>query len=331
MSAIGPTCSASATGSRLLTSTACYFSAIFHLPLTTAAAISFTSPFIVVGLSIFVLGELVGPRRWMAVAIGFLGMLFIIRPGFGGFHWAMGLVFCSATSYACYQVMTRRLAGRDNSLVTTTYTALVGVVMGTLVLPFFWQNPNELWHVLVFLSLGFFGPCHEFALRGPWSVGGRSFGRYLRPGRPIGAKPIRRRRTQRTRTDRGVQRLGNAGAVLGSVLGPQHRPKSDIAPGLNGVQPGQQTRRVTLKNVCVNQRRNHLVATPDGAIGLGHGHGVNVGAVAKRLAQGVDTGDVGEQAQLDLRVVRAHQGVAFVGHEGAADLAALFGADRNVL
>jgi drug/metabolite transporter (DMT)-like permease len=65
----------------LLGSTTCYFLALSYLPLTTAAAISFTSPFIVTALSVPFLGEKVGPRRWSAIAVGFIGALIIIRPG----------------------------------------------------------------------------------------------------------------------------------------------------------------------------------------------------------------------------------------------------------
>jgi drug/metabolite transporter (DMT)-like permease len=141
----------------LLTSTSCYFYAVHFLPLTTAAAISFTSPFIVVGLSIIFLGERVGPRRWAAVAVGFLGVLIIIRPGIEGFHWSAFLVLASAFCYACFQVMTRRLASQDSNLVTTTYTALVGAVVSSLALPFFWSVPIDLQDLLMLCSLGIFG------------------------------------------------------------------------------------------------------------------------------------------------------------------------------
>ncbi len=141
----------------LFTSTGCYFTAIQFIPLTTAASISFTAPFVVVGLSIFVLGEHVGARRWLAVAIGFVGMLIIIRPGMEGFHAAGFLVFASASCYALYQVITRRLAGQDDNTVTVTYTALVGAVVSSLALPFFWRTPADLFDLMIFLSLGAIG------------------------------------------------------------------------------------------------------------------------------------------------------------------------------
>ncbi len=141
----------------LLVSTICYFTAVGYLPLTTAAAISFTSPFIVVGLSSSLLGEKVGPRRWAAVAVGFLGVLIIIRPGIVGFHWSAFLVLGSATCYALYQVMTRRLAGQDSNLTTTTYTALVGAIATSVLLPFFWTTPLNATDLLIFVGLGIFG------------------------------------------------------------------------------------------------------------------------------------------------------------------------------
>ena len=85
------------------------FVALNYLPLTTAASISFTSPFIVTALSVPLLGERVGPRRWTAVAIGFTGALIIIRPAGASFHGAELFVIASATFYSFYQIMTRRL------------------------------------------------------------------------------------------------------------------------------------------------------------------------------------------------------------------------------
>ncbi len=125
----------------LLGSTSCYFLALTYLPLTTAAAISFTSPFIVTAMSVPFLGERVGPRRWAAVAIGFVGALIIIRPGGDSFHGAELLVVANAVFYSLYQIMTRRLAGQDNPVTTITYTAIFGAILTSLVGPIYWVTP----------------------------------------------------------------------------------------------------------------------------------------------------------------------------------------------
>ena len=141
----------------LLGSPTCYFMALAYLPLTTAASISFTSPFIVTALSVPLLGERVGPRRWTAVGIGFIGALIIIRPAGAGFHGAELLVIASATFYSFYQIMTRRLAGQDSPATTIIYTAVFGALLTTLVGPAYWVTPTADIHWLLFAATGFFG------------------------------------------------------------------------------------------------------------------------------------------------------------------------------
>ena len=68
-----------------------------------------------------------GPRRWSAIAVGFMGALIIIRPGGAGFHGAELLVVGSAAFYSIFQIMTRRLAGQDSAATTITYTAVFGL------------------------------------------------------------------------------------------------------------------------------------------------------------------------------------------------------------
>ena len=144
----------------LLGSTGCYFIALSYLPLTTAASISFTSPFIVTALSVLFLGEKVGPRRWSAIVVGFIGALIIIRPGGASFHGAELLVVCSATFYSIYQIMTRRLAGQDSPATTITYTAIFGALLTSLLGPFYWVTPAAATAPLdwtLFAAMGLFG------------------------------------------------------------------------------------------------------------------------------------------------------------------------------
>src|SRR5262249_52804721 len=75
----------------LLGSTVFFFVAVKYIPLANATAIGFISPLLVTALSVPILGERVGVRRWAAVVIGFASVLLIIRPGFGMVHWAMSL------------------------------------------------------------------------------------------------------------------------------------------------------------------------------------------------------------------------------------------------
>ncbi len=150
----------------LLAATGVYFTALHYTALPTAAVISFVSPFMMTGLSSVVLGEPVGPRRWAAVAVGFIGALLILRPGSGVVHLASFLVLISAACNALYQLLTRRLAARDPAETSNTYIAVVGFALTSLAVPFFWQTPRSLHDLLLFVSLGLFcGFGHYFIVK----------------------------------------------------------------------------------------------------------------------------------------------------------------------
>lgn len=120
-------------GSILVTATAVNFVALRYLQLDQSAAIMFAIPLIVCVLSVPMLGERVGWRRWVAVLVGLSGVLIIIRPGFDGFHWAMLLVVIQAIMAAVYMILTRKVSAYDKVETSLFYTGLVGTV---LVLPF---------------------------------------------------------------------------------------------------------------------------------------------------------------------------------------------------
>jgi drug/metabolite transporter (DMT)-like permease len=141
----------------LLSATGIYFTALHYTDLPTAAIISFVSPFIMIALAALLLHEAVGPRRWSAVGVGFLGALLILRPGLGTVPAASFLLFISASCNALYQVLTRSLAARDPAETSNTYIAVVGFLLTSLAVPFVWQTPQSLLDLLLFVSLGFFG------------------------------------------------------------------------------------------------------------------------------------------------------------------------------
>jgi drug/metabolite transporter (DMT)-like permease len=150
----------------LCVSTLIFITALSHVPLTTATAISFTGPFIVTALAPLLLGEKVSITRWLAVAVGFLGALVILRPGLGGVEPAAFLVFASAFCSALYQIMSRKLAAHDRAETSITYIALAGFVITSIPLPFLWKTPASLLDFLLFVSLGVFGGFgHYFIVR----------------------------------------------------------------------------------------------------------------------------------------------------------------------
>jgi drug/metabolite transporter (DMT)-like permease len=141
----------------LMLSTGIYFSALYYTELPTAAVISYVSPFIVTALAGTMLGERIGLNRWVAVTVGFLGALCILRPGMGVVHLASFLVLISATFSALYQILTRRLASSEAAETSNTYIAVVGFVLTSLAVPFFWVTPHAVLDLVLFVGLGLFG------------------------------------------------------------------------------------------------------------------------------------------------------------------------------
>ena len=128
-------------GTLLAIATLCMFTAFSYLPLANAYVISFTAPLLVTALSVPLLREQVGWRRWTAIAVGFSGVLLVIRPGFGVMHWALLMPLITAFNFALYQIMTRKLSAvpGESPYAMLFYMALVGAVIQCLIVPFYWQ------------------------------------------------------------------------------------------------------------------------------------------------------------------------------------------------
>lgn len=133
-----------------------FFTAIGHVQLADATAVSFTAPFIVAALAGPMLGERVGARHWAAIAAGFAGALIVIRPG-GGMNAYLPLILGSSACYALYQLLTRRVAAFDGPQTSVTYSALVGTVLLSLAVPFEWTTPRGLGQWAGLVALGILG------------------------------------------------------------------------------------------------------------------------------------------------------------------------------
>ncbi len=150
-------------GGLLLGSTLFFFAAIATLPLADALALIFISPLVVTALSPLVLKEPVGIRRWSAVGVGFLGAMIIVRPGMGVFSGGALLALAAGGVYGCYLLATRKLSGQAPPLVTLGYTALLGAVALTFVLPFVWITPT-LPQLGLMVAMGLIAACGHFML-----------------------------------------------------------------------------------------------------------------------------------------------------------------------
>jgi len=135
-------------GVALLGSSLFFISGLRFLPIAEASATGFVAPLFVTALSIVFLGETVGVRRWLATAVGLIGVLIILRPGTGAFHPAAFFPIVSALAWACTLIMTRMMSGRDHAITTMTYSSIVGVCILSALVPFVWVTPN--WHDILF-------------------------------------------------------------------------------------------------------------------------------------------------------------------------------------
>lgn len=151
----------------LLGSTVLNFFALRYLQLDQALAIIFSTPFIVAILAGPMLGEWVGWRRWLAILVGFSGVLLVTRPGAGGIHPAALLSLGSAVCYALYGISTRVLARTDSNETTLFYSNLVGALGMTPVIAFVWTTPESLFIVVLMVVIGAFGSLgHYFLIAG---------------------------------------------------------------------------------------------------------------------------------------------------------------------
>jgi drug/metabolite transporter (DMT)-like permease len=141
----------------MLLSNLLFVMAIGQVPLATASAIGFTSPLIVTALSVPLLHESVGWRRWSAVVVGFVGALMVIRPGSGFRDPAVLLILLSSLIYALYQIGTRSVAHHDNAATGIIFAALLGSLGMTLIMPFVFVMPRTLFDAFLFCSLGLLG------------------------------------------------------------------------------------------------------------------------------------------------------------------------------
>jgi drug/metabolite transporter (DMT)-like permease len=135
-------------GAALLGSSLFFISGLRFLPIAEASATGFVSPLFVTALSIIFLGESVGLRRWIATAIGLIGVLIILRPGSSAFHPAAIFPLVSALAWALTLIMTRMLSGRERAITTMTYSSISGVVIVSALVPLVWVAPT--WHDVLF-------------------------------------------------------------------------------------------------------------------------------------------------------------------------------------
>ncbi|MGO1119724.1 DMT family transporter [Rhodovibrionaceae bacterium A322] len=141
-----------------------FFFALRYMGLAEAMAIAFLAPIFVTALSNPVLGEKVGPRRWAAVAAGFVGALIAIQPESGGtFHWAVLLPALAALAYATLMIYGRKIAPTNSNVALVFYGTIGGLVVSGVLLPFYWVTPT-LEDLYVFVAMGVVGTSGSYLM-----------------------------------------------------------------------------------------------------------------------------------------------------------------------
>ena len=141
-------------GALLTSSTFANFYAVGHLPLALVVSINFAAPLIACALAPLVLGEHVGPRRWAAVAVGFCGMLLIVRPGTDNFQPAMLVALFNALMMALFQIFTRKAGFTDAPETGLLWVFAVGLAVSAAALPQGFALPAFGWLWAVALLMG---------------------------------------------------------------------------------------------------------------------------------------------------------------------------------
>jgi drug/metabolite transporter (DMT)-like permease len=137
----------------------CFFTGLKLMSLAEAITIAFTAPLFITMLSRPLLGEKIGPRRWGAVMIGFVGILVALRPGVGGIGTGPILVIISAFAYALSMCLLRRFAGQEPTHNILFYSAIGAFLVGGFNSVSIWTQPDTAdWGLLLLVGVwGVFG------------------------------------------------------------------------------------------------------------------------------------------------------------------------------
>lgn len=148
----------------LFTSNLCFFFAITFIPIAQAASISQTAPLIIALLAGPMLGERTTLPRVLALLVGFVGVLIVIRPGTAVFHWASLFVLASAACFGLYSIITRQVAAIDSPETSAVLSSAVGAFVMLAVLPFIWKTPHGWATIAMFCGMGVLGALGHYCV-----------------------------------------------------------------------------------------------------------------------------------------------------------------------
>ena len=133
----------------------CFVLAFRYLSLADVHSVGSLAPVIIVALSALILKEKVSPKTWIAIFVGFLGVLIILRPGLSIFDIKSLLPLMAAFFLGLYQVVTRKVSENDSTETSLFYTSLIGFIVMSILAFVYWQ-PLTLNSYFLFTGIGIF-------------------------------------------------------------------------------------------------------------------------------------------------------------------------------
>ena len=133
----------------------CFVLAFRYLSLADVHSVGSLTPVIIVALSALILKENVSPKTWIAIFVGFLGVLIILRPGLSIFDIKSLLPLMAAFFLGLYQVVTRKVSENDSTETSLFYTSLIGFIVMSILAFVYWQ-PLTLNSYVLFTGIGIF-------------------------------------------------------------------------------------------------------------------------------------------------------------------------------
>ena len=133
----------------------CFVLAFRYLSLAEVHSVGSLTPVIIVALSALILKENVSPKIWIAIFVGFLGVLIILRPGLSIFDIKSLLPLMAAFFLGLYQVVTRKVSENDSTETSLFYTSLIGFIVMSILAFVYWQ-PLTLNSYFLFIGIGIF-------------------------------------------------------------------------------------------------------------------------------------------------------------------------------
>lgn len=132
-----------------------YYIGITLLPFADVTAIGYASPLFVAAISVTFFKEKVDVKTWLAILIGFMGVLVFARPGGNGIGFAVIFPLATALGYAIMMISARNMDSREDIITSMFYLALAQFVFSTIVILWFWQPINQVEHWIGFAGMAF--------------------------------------------------------------------------------------------------------------------------------------------------------------------------------